>query len=130
VAEIERSRELGSSQGESPSIGYSKSRGREKREGNNRWIRIAGRPLDPHVGSCIGASREKAREFGHGNHEVASSEIPRGKVSELTDHRVSGIREPSVQPLNSRSHEFRFPDKSRKGESRERTVGADFPIGK
>jgi hypothetical protein len=33
VAEIERSRELGSSQGESPSIGYSKSRGREAREG-------------------------------------------------------------------------------------------------
>jgi hypothetical protein len=96
-----RSRELGSSQGESPSIGYSKSRGREKREGNNRWIRIAERPLDPHEGSCIGASREKGREFGHGNHEVASSEIPRGKVSELTDHRVSGVREPSVQPLNS-----------------------------
>jgi hypothetical protein len=37
---------------------------------NSRWIWIAGRPLDPHVGSCIGASREKARELGHGNHEV------------------------------------------------------------
>lgn len=60
-----------------------------------------GRPLDPHVGSCIGASREKAREFGRRNHEVVSSEIPQGKFSELTDHRVSGIREPSVQPLNS-----------------------------
>jgi hypothetical protein len=54
VAEIERSRELGSSQGESPSIGYSKSRGREKREKDNRWIRIVGGPLDLHVGSCIG----------------------------------------------------------------------------
>jgi hypothetical protein len=30
-----------------------------------------GGPLDPHVGSCIGASREKAREFGHGDREVA-----------------------------------------------------------
>jgi hypothetical protein len=31
--EIERSHELGSSQGESPNIGYSESRGREAREG-------------------------------------------------------------------------------------------------
>jgi hypothetical protein len=71
VEEIERSRELGSSQGERPSIGCSKSRGREKREGNNRWIQIAGGPLDPHVGSCIEASREKARELGHENCKVA-----------------------------------------------------------
>jgi hypothetical protein len=53
------------------------------------------------VGLCIGASREKAQEFDHDNHKVASSEIPRGKVSELTDHRVLGTREPSVQPLKS-----------------------------
>ena len=33
MAEIEISRELRSSQGESPNIGYSKSRGCEKREG-------------------------------------------------------------------------------------------------
>jgi hypothetical protein len=38
---------------------------------NSRWIRIAGGPLDPHVGSCIKSSREKARELGHRNREVA-----------------------------------------------------------
>jgi hypothetical protein len=35
--------------------------------------------------------------FATASSEVASSEIPRGKVSELTYHWVSGIREPSVQ---------------------------------
>jgi hypothetical protein len=77
-----------------------------------------------------GVRRVRAQVLGIQSHEVASSEIPRGKVSELTDHRISGIREPSVQPLNSRSHEFRFPDKSRKGDRAKRTVGADVPIGK
>jgi hypothetical protein len=48
VEEIERSCELDISQGESPSIGYSKSRGREKREGNNRWIRTWDRVSEPH----------------------------------------------------------------------------------
>jgi hypothetical protein len=42
---------------------------REKED--NHWIQIVGGPLDPHVGSCIGTSREKTREFGHGNREVA-----------------------------------------------------------
>jgi hypothetical protein len=35
-----------------------------------------GGPLDPHVGSCIRASQEKAREFGRGDHEIARSDIP------------------------------------------------------
>jgi hypothetical protein len=54
----------------------------------------------------LGYRRLENRKFGTASSEVASSEIPQGKVSELTDHRISGIREPSVQPLNSRSHEF------------------------
>jgi hypothetical protein len=45
--------------------------------------------------------RVRAQVLGILSHEVASSEIPRGKVNRLTDHRISGIREPSVQPLNS-----------------------------
>jgi hypothetical protein len=47
---------------------------REKED--NRWIRITGGPLDPHVGSCIGASQEKAREFGYGDREIARGDIP------------------------------------------------------
>jgi hypothetical protein len=47
VAEIERSRELGSSQGESPNIGYSKSRRREERgRKESRWIWVVGGSLD------------------------------------------------------------------------------------
>jgi hypothetical protein len=76
VAEIERSRELGSSQGESPSIGYSKSRRRESEKKNSRWIWIIGEPSDLHVGSCIGVSREKTRGFGHGDRDIAISDIP------------------------------------------------------
>jgi hypothetical protein len=47
---------------------------REKED--NRWIRIVGGPLDLRVGSCIGASREKTRGFGHGDREIARSDIP------------------------------------------------------
>jgi hypothetical protein len=43
---------------------------------NIRWIRIIGGPLDPHVGLRIGASQEKAREFGRRDHEVVRSDIP------------------------------------------------------
>jgi hypothetical protein len=32
--------------------------------------------LDPHVGSRIGASQEKAREFGRRDREIARSDIP------------------------------------------------------
>jgi hypothetical protein len=42
VAEIEGSRELGSSQDKGPSIGYSKSQRREEREEDNCWIWIVG----------------------------------------------------------------------------------------
>jgi hypothetical protein len=35
-----------------------------------------GEPLDPHEGSRIGASQEKAREFGRGDREIARSDIP------------------------------------------------------
>ena len=35
-----------------------------------------GEPLDPHVGSRIGASQEKAREFGRGDREIARSDTP------------------------------------------------------
>jgi hypothetical protein len=37
---------------------------REKED--NRWIQIVGGPLDLHVGSCIGASREKAENLATG----------------------------------------------------------------
>jgi hypothetical protein len=74
--------------------------------------------------SGIGGWRTKSLVSRVARSRVAKS--LRGKVSELTDHRVSGIREPSVQHLNSRSHEFRFPDKSRKGIARE-NCGSRFP---
>jgi hypothetical protein len=70
--------------------------------------------------------RLENQKFGIMSSEVASSETPPGRVSKLTDHRVSGIRDPSVQPLNSRSHDFRFPDKSKKGIARE-NCGSRFP---
>jgi hypothetical protein len=47
--EIERSRELGSSQVESPNIGYSKSRGRE--------VAREGQPLDPDHRRTVGSAR-------------------------------------------------------------------------
>jgi hypothetical protein len=50
---------------------------------------------------CLGYRRLENQKFGFTSSEVARRKIPQGKVSELTDHRVSGIREPSVQPLNS-----------------------------
>jgi hypothetical protein len=60
---------------------------REKED--NRWIRIAGGPLDPHVGSCIGTSREKTRGFGREDRDIARSEIPTvgGQVA-ITKRRV------------------------------------------
>jgi hypothetical protein len=61
------SREHRSSQGKGPRVGCSKSQSREvTRSEDNRWIRIMGGPLDPLVGSCIRASREKARELATG----------------------------------------------------------------
>jgi hypothetical protein len=50
------SRKLGSSQGEGPRVGCSKSRSREiARSEDNRWIHITGEPLDqePHRLSCV-----------------------------------------------------------------------------
>jgi hypothetical protein len=47
---------------------------------------------------------------------IASSEIPQGKVSESTDHRVSGIRGCSARLLDSRSREFRSSKNLRKGD--------------
>jgi hypothetical protein len=44
-------------------------------EEDNRWIWILGGPLDPHVGSCIGASQEKDREFGYGDRDIARGDI-------------------------------------------------------
>jgi hypothetical protein len=35
-----------------------------------------GKPLDPHVGSRIGALQEKAREFGRRDREIARSDTP------------------------------------------------------
>jgi hypothetical protein len=64
---------------------------------NSRWIQIAGGPLDPHVGSCIGASREKARELGHGNREVARE---RGR-----EFRHLGYRESTGKLFNLASSE-------------------------
>jgi hypothetical protein len=50
--------------------------------------------------------------------DIASGEVViekksrQGKNRVSVDlHRVSGIREPNDRPLDSRSHEFRFPDK-------------------
>jgi hypothetical protein len=43
---------------------------------NSHWIWITGEPLDLHVGSCIGVSREKTRGFGHGDRDIAISDIP------------------------------------------------------
>jgi hypothetical protein len=76
VAEIERSRELGSSQGEEPKHWVLQVTRREEREGDSHWIQIVGGPLDLHVGSCIGTSQEKVREFGHGDREVARRRYP------------------------------------------------------
>jgi hypothetical protein len=53
---------------------------------NSHWIQIVGGPLDPHVGSCIGASQEKARELGHGNREVTRE---RGRKTRHLRHRES-----------------------------------------
>ena len=49
----------------------------------------------------LGYRKLENQKLGIASSKVASSEIPQGKVSELTDHRVSGIREPNAQPLNS-----------------------------
>jgi hypothetical protein len=42
---------------------------------DNHYIRNTRGPLDPHVGSCIGASCEKARDFGYGDREIARGDI-------------------------------------------------------
>jgi hypothetical protein len=77
---------------------------------------------------CLGHRRLENQKFGIASSEVASSEILQGKVSELTDHRVAGIRGPSVQPLDSRSREFRSSEKLRKGIVRRReSVGRKIP---
>jgi hypothetical protein len=39
----------------------------------------------------LGYQRLENQKFGIASSEVVSSEIPQGKVSELTDHRVLGI---------------------------------------
>jgi hypothetical protein len=44
----------------------------------------------------LGHQKLKNQKVGIMSSEGASSEIPQGKFSELTNPRVSGIREPSV----------------------------------
>jgi hypothetical protein len=76
----------------------------------------------------LGYRRLENQKFGIASSEVASSEIPQGKVSELTDHRVSGIRGCSARLLDSRSREFRSSEKLRKGIARRReSVGRKIP---
>jgi hypothetical protein len=75
-----------------------------------------GEPLDPHVGSRIGASQEKAREFGRGDREIARSDIPtaggsggHSRVGEWntggTKPRDLAVRSPEVLMLGSARHE-------------------------
>jgi hypothetical protein len=47
---------------------------RSEKEDSRRIWNIGG-PLDLHVGSCIGASQEKTREFGYGDREVVRGDI-------------------------------------------------------
>ena len=63
----------------------------------------------------LGYRKLENQKLGIASSKVASSEIPQGKVSDLIDHWVSGIQEPSAQPLNWRSREFRSSEKLRKG---------------
>jgi hypothetical protein len=42
---------------------------------NSCWIWIRGEPSDLHVGLCIRVSLEKTRGFGHGDHDIAISDI-------------------------------------------------------
>jgi hypothetical protein len=81
-----------------------------------------------------GSSHTCASEFHHLGHQrlenqkfgIASSEDARErdsgrgkwKVSELTDHWVSGIRGCSARLLDSQIHEFRSSEELRKGIAR------------
>jgi hypothetical protein len=56
---------------------------------NSRWIQIAGGPLDLHVGSCIGASREKARELDHVKAKSRGSEVASFGTSDIGSRRGS-----------------------------------------
>jgi hypothetical protein len=73
-------------------------------------------PLDPHVGSHIGASQEKARELGRGEREIARSDIPtaggsggHSRVSEwntgVTKPRDLAARSPEVLVFGFASRE-------------------------
>jgi hypothetical protein len=61
-----RSHELGSSQGESPSIGTQSHEDARSEKEDNRWIQNTGGPLDPHVGSCLGTSRKGLENLATG----------------------------------------------------------------
>jgi hypothetical protein len=75
----QRSRDLANSgvrRVKAQALGIPSHEGARSEKENSHWIWIVGGPLDPHVGSCIGVSREKAREFGHGDREIARSDTP------------------------------------------------------
>jgi hypothetical protein len=72
--------------------------------------------LDLHVGSRIGASQEKAQEFGCGDREIARSDIPiaggSGGHSRVGEWNIGGTkpqglaaRSPEVLVLGSARHE-------------------------
>ena len=53
------------------SLGTPSHEDTRREEVNSRWIQITGGLLDPHMGLCIGASRENARELDLVRSEVA-----------------------------------------------------------
>jgi hypothetical protein len=68
----------------------------------------------------LGYWKLENQKFGIVSSEVANRKIPQGKVSELTDHRVSGVRGCSARLLDLQSHELRSSEKSRKGDRAKR----------
>jgi hypothetical protein len=124
--------DLGSRRGSYSTSRVAKSRGSEIAIAWKSLIEVTGVDGSSHTcaseSRCLGHRRLENQKFGIASSEVASSEILQGKVSELTDHRVSGIRGCSVQPLDSRSREFRSSEKLRKGIVRRReSVGRKIP---
>jgi hypothetical protein len=139
VAEIKGSRELGSSQGESPRVGCSKSRSHKiARSEDNRWIQVTGGPLDqePHCLSCIRGFRGwkeslstsevvKCREqrlvwtrgrtykVGPGNRQADTRHLVEGVNTPLTSH-VSGIREIRVRELDPSTREVASSENERR----------------
>jgi hypothetical protein len=76
---LQRSRDLANSgvrRVRAQTLGTASHEGARSEKEDNHYIWNIGGPLDPHVGSYIGVSQEKAREFGYGDREIVRGDTP------------------------------------------------------